>query len=182
MPRPVAVVARRAGSLRSAGTLMSTPGAGRTPDDELERELSLAAEMFDPVPVHLPAFAIEAFAWRTIDADIAELVFDSLAAEVSLVRGADQPRVLTFQAGDLSIELEIAADARPAHRLVGRLVPAQTAEIEVRVGERPISVTSDGLGRFTATVPSTGPFSLRCRPIGGTDQWHVVTDWITLHG
>jgi hypothetical protein len=154
---------------------MPDPDASEHAD--LERELREAAERLDPVPAHLSQWAVEAFTWRTIDAELAELVFDSHAAsEPALVRGAEQPRLLTFRAGDLSIEVEIAGAGDP-RQLVGQLVPAQPAEIDVetRPGEQRSTVAVDELGRFLVTPPADpGPLRLRCRAAGDRA---VVTDW-----
>jgi hypothetical protein len=86
------------------------------------------------------------------------------------VRGDDGPRVLTFTGDAVTIEVELAGG-----RLVGQLLPAGPAEIEVRWAERTTSVSADALGRFTAE-PGAGPFSLRCRL---APDRTVVTDWIS---
>jgi hypothetical protein len=148
-------------------------------DDELERELGRAERLLDPVPAHLLRGALEMFDWRTIDAELAELVFDSVDAHAAvLVRGSDRPRLLTFRAGDLGIELELTGSAL-TREIVGRLIPAQRAEVEVRYGDRQLTVAADELGRFGGTVPGSGPLSLRCRPAGGTAARQVVTEWIS---
>ena len=61
----------------------------RDPDDELEAELRQLAANREPVPAQLHQAAVDAFSWRDIDAEIAELVYDSLldADAASLVRG-----------------------------------------------------------------------------------------------
>ncbi|HEX9520640.1 MAG TPA: hypothetical protein VF940_31220 [Streptosporangiaceae bacterium] len=148
-------------------------------DDELERELKSAEQLLDPIPLRLLRDAMEIFGWRTIDAELAELVFDSAdtqAAEV--VRGSGQPRLLTFQASDLSIELELSAGG-PERRIAGRLVPARPGDVEIRYGGLQRTVTADELGQFSVTSPGSGPVSLRFRPAGSTASWQVVTDWIS---
>src|SRR5216684_8898574 len=68
---------------------------GEHDDTELEEELRRAAARFDPVPGELLRAAASVFTWRTIDAELAELVFDSLVDhdEVSLVRGPAERRL-----------------------------------------------------------------------------------------
>jgi hypothetical protein len=154
-------------------------------DAELERELRLALDTFDPVPPRLVHTAIEALTWRTIDAELAQLAFDSLAmSEDATVRGTGAPRLLTFEGTALSIELELtSADASPdaarARRVIGRLVPAQAAEVELQVGNHRVNAAADALGRFALTVPASGPFRLRCQPAAGPEQLAVVTEWVT---
>ena len=48
------------------------------PDDELEAELRRLAADREPVPAELVQAALDAFGWRDIDAELAELVYDSL--------------------------------------------------------------------------------------------------------
>ncbi len=148
-------------------------------DDELEQELGRAERLLDPVPAQLLRGAVEMFDWRTIDAELAELVFDSVDARAAvLVRGSDQHRLLTFSAGDLGIELELTGTAA-ARGITGRLIPAQPAEIEIRCADRQLTVAADALGRFSAAWPGSGPLSLRCRPAGGKAARQVVTEWIS---
>jgi hypothetical protein len=139
---------------------------------ELEAELRRAAELFDPVPPRLMRDAGAAYAMRTIDAELAELTFDSLT-EAGMVRAADPARLLTFTASAIDIEVEIIwIDAAPG--IVGRLIPARSASIDVRCLDRTISVTADALGRFTAGPLAPGPFSLRCRL-----EPDIVTEWVS---
>ena len=70
----------------------------------------------------------------------------------------------------MTIEVELTGG-----RLVGQLLPAGPAEIEIRTARETTGVTADALGRFTAE-PGTGPFSLRCRL---APDHTVVTDWIS---
>ncbi len=149
----------------SAGSPMS--------DDELEAELRRAVELFDPVPSHLMQVAVEAYTLRTLDAELAELVFDSLSGS-SRVRGERQPRVLTFQGAGLTVDLEVTVSATGG-RVVGQLIPPRPVEVEV-LGGRPVTLTADDLGRFIHDDVPAGPFSLRCRLGDAT----VVTEWITV--
>lgn len=147
-------------------------------DDELheaatERDLRAAQDLIDPVPAHLLDRAVGAFAWRTIDADLAELVFDSVT-EPATVRGDDQPRLLTFRASAATLEFELTPHGA-ALRLVGRISPAAPGDLEIRAGGDTLVVTPDDLGRFTAAGVRPGPLQLRWRPTGGAQ---VVTEWL----
>jgi hypothetical protein len=147
----------------------------------LEEELRRAAARFDPVPRELLRAADEAFTWRTIDAELAELVYDSLADqdEVSLVRGPSERRLLSFRAGGLTIDLEVTS-ASSSRGLVGQLVPPQQATVEVRVGARAIAADADELGRFRAGPVPAGPMSLRCSIVSAEPGAAVVTDWVPI--
>ncbi len=155
------------------------------PDDtELEEELRLAAARFDPVPPGLILAAVDAFTWRTIDAELAELVFDSLIDhdDLAVVRGSPQDRMLSFQASGLTIEVEITGTGA-SRRLIGQLVPPQPASVAVQApggGPSGVRALADELGRFSADSLPAGPVSLHCRLGAETAGHSVVTDWISM--
>ena len=152
----------------------------------LEAELRALAARLEPVPDRLVQAAVDAYAWRTVDADLAELVFDSLAdQEAALVRGGQGERLLSFQASTLTIEIEVTATGS-ARRLIGQLVPPQLADVEIRHRNDVLTIATDELGRFIADSLPAGPVSLRCGPAGGAPgaagqiQSPVVTDWVPI--
>jgi hypothetical protein len=154
----------------------------REPDDAwLEEELRGLAARLEPVPDRLVQAAVDAYAWRTVDADLAELVFDSLADqdEAALVRGRQQERLLSFRAGGLTIEVEVTA-AGPSRRLIGQLVPPQRAEVEIRHQDEVVTLITDEFGRFIAESLPAGPVSLRCGPADQAHRSAVVTDWVPI--
>jgi hypothetical protein len=137
----------------------------------LEARLRRAAELADPVPPGLTDAAVAAFSFRTLDAELAQLTFDSLVEGAGAVRG-DGPRTLTFTAGEVTVEVELGED-----RLVGQLLPVSgPAEIEVRRTSGVTTVRADDLGRFTVEPFAAGPFSLRCQL---AEDHAVVTDWFS---
>ncbi len=86
-------------------------------------------------------------------------------------------RQLSFRASGLTIELEITG-SREYQRLLGRLIPRQSAAVDIRHAQGVITVEADTLGRFSADEVPFGQISLRCRL--GSDQSPVATGWITL--
>jgi hypothetical protein len=152
------------------------------PDDDedtaLLQELRRAADLHDPVPPEVLAAAKASFTWRTIDAELAELSFDSLVDDDSvLVRGGDQPRLLTFEASSVTIELVIVADAA-IRRVVGQLVPVQRATIQVDHSGGTAGASADELGRFRADALDPGPMRIRVVPESG--QPVTETDWVAI--
>jgi hypothetical protein len=164
-------------------------------DDELEQELRQAERLLDPVPARLLRGAVDIFSWRTIDAELAALTFDSAdASSAAAVRGsggagtvesvgtagaagsgvAGLPRLLTFDAGEVSIELELAGSAAE-RAITGQLVPAQPAEVELRLGDQRLTTTADALGRFEVIARGSGPISLRFRLADS----EIVTEWVS---
>jgi hypothetical protein len=138
--------------------------------DDLERDLELALDRFDPVPAHLAPAAVAAFD-RRVDAELAQLVFDSLATTAGAgARGSGRPRLLTFEGAALTIDLEVSPRLHE-RRLVVRLEPGEPTPYEVWAGDVRVSGTSDALGRFAVTLPAPGPFRVRCHS--------VITPWMS---
>ncbi|MEV5880434.1 hypothetical protein AB0L75_40910 [Streptomyces sp. NPDC052101] len=151
-----------------------TPQAGAVgeaaADGVLEDELRQAATVLDPVPDVLRQLALEAYALHDLDARIAELAFDSLVDALPVRGVADPPRMLTFRAGEVTVDVEVTEDG-----LIGQVLPPRSARIEVLGGPqtaRPVPV--DALGRFTSDTPPAGPFALRLR----TGAEVIVTEWL----
>jgi hypothetical protein len=147
-------------------------------DDELEEELRRLAARHDPVPPELLHGAAGAFAWRDIDAELAELVFDSLldSDEATLVRGSAEQRLVSFTGGGLTIDVEVTASG-PARTVMGQIVPAQPGLVDLRRPGETVTVEADELGRFRSGPLPPGPLSLRLRTGEGVP---VVTDWLAL--
>ena len=149
-------------------------------DARLLDALRAVAGAADPVPPAVVQAARDSFTWRTIDAELAELAYDSLLDDAFLVgiRGDDGPRSLTFEAADVVVEVEVI-DAGDQRRLLGQLVPPRRAEIQVRHSGGLVTVDADDVGRFTATGVAAGPVSLRCR-VADTDTAPVETPWVVV--
>lgn len=140
-------------------------------DDALLTELRALAGRVDPIPADAVAAARSALAWRTMDAELAELVEDADDA-LAGVRSGDQATLLTFRAGSLTVELEVLPAGR-RRRLLGQLVPPAEGTVDVRHGGGTAVVVADEVGRFTADDVAPGPVSLRCSTASGV----VETDW-----
>ena len=153
-----------------------------TDDDFLLDELRRMFAAIDPIPDRVQVAARAAIEWRTIDAELAALVSDSVVDEpLYAVRGTAQPRMLTFEAPDLTIELEAEAAGDDTLRLVGQLVPPQPAQIAVRHGDELIATHADARGRFVAGGVAPGPISLRCRLDAQAGGGRLVeTAWLAI--
>lgn len=145
------------------------------PDDDLLEVLGRALDTADPVPDRVMHAARGAYTWRTIDAELAELVFDS-AAELTGVRGEDQARQVTFQAP--GVEIEVMVIDGSTRRIVGQLVPPAEMRIELSGGDRVASTRSDHLGRFGFDEVQPGP--VRISVLGDGDEPAVHTEWLLL--
>jgi hypothetical protein len=146
-------------------------------DDELVEELRRVVEAVDPVPPQVVAAAQDAIGWRTIDDEIAELLHDS-SSEPALagVRAEEATRVLSFAGERVSVEVEVAGSGA-SRTLIGQLVPAVAARIEIRHAERVTTVATDDRGRFSAADVPAGSVSLRCLLDA---QPALVTPWLPI--
>jgi hypothetical protein len=150
-------------------------------DNELEAELRRLAADLEPVPAELAQAAVDAFGWRNIDAELAELVYDSLidTDEASLVRGSPGQRLVSFAVGGMTIDIEVTS-AGPGRAVMGQIAPPQRATVDIRGLQDTVTVEADELGRFQSGPIPPGPASLRLRPPSGGDGPPIVTDWISL--
>lgn len=139
-------------------------------DDELLAALRRVLADVDPIPEHVQLAARWAIEWRTLDAELAALVHDSTVDEPALaVRGDSGPRLLTFETADLTIEVEAESQSATdgdTVRIVGQLIPAQSAQIALHSGDELQVTSADERGRFVAAGLRRGSLTLRCR-LGG---------------
>ena len=101
-------------------------------DDDLLELVARALRAADPVPDRVLDGARAAWTWRTIDEELAELVFDS-AAELTGVRSEDTVRQLTFRSPGMEIEVMVTDET--TRRIVGQLVPTGAFTITLLVGD-----------------------------------------------
>jgi hypothetical protein len=153
-----------------------------TSDDALMARLGQLFREYDAPPETAIELARQSFGLRTIDAELAALTADSRAEDLlESVRavGTDTgPRLLTFEAADLAVEVEVSGSGR-IRRLLGQLLPPGAATIEVRRPSAtvPLRVEVDGRGRFAVDGVEPGPISLVCHRVG---RRSVATPWTTV--
>ena len=150
--------------------------ANNPSDEQLLEELGAALAEADPVPDHVLAAAKAGYTWRTIDAELAELAFDSLVDELAGVRSEGGDRQLTFRSADLEIEVIVRGAAE--RTLIGQLVPPQPGAVELVAADesRRFDVGPDGT--FTIADLPARPLRLRCSLAEG--ETIVTTPWLTL--
>jgi hypothetical protein len=152
------------------------------PDAALEEELRRLLEKADAPPPEVAAFATAALGWRRLDADLAELLADSLleVGEPTRAQSDEAARRLEFRTNDLSIDIEIIEDGA-ALRILGQLSPPPSgATIEVQSESREIlaRANSDELGRFRLTLETGGRVRLRVQRDPPASP--VETSWLSL--
>jgi hypothetical protein len=145
-------------------------------DEELLAALQEALRARDAVPPEFVEAAKNAFAWHNIDAELAQLTYDSSRDsdyEPSVRAEAASIRALTFTSAHLTIELEVTQDS-----LLGQIIPAQTGVIKIQPQDgAETEFPADEIGCFSIRPIPSGPFRLHCRTAVGID---VLTGWITL--
>jgi hypothetical protein len=146
-------------------------GPGWDDDDRLLEDLRAAVVLAGPPTETMIAAGEAAFSFRTIDAELAALTYDSLLDESMLVRSTGAPpRTLVFEGSGLSVELGLTPDA-----LVGQLVPPVAGEVAIFTLDGEVARTStDELGCFTLARPDRELARLHC----WTTSTALLTDWV----
>jgi len=145
----------------------------RWDDEELLAELRQALCGCRAVPPEFVAAAKSAYTWRSIDAELAQLSYDSACQYAPTRAEAASIRALTFASAHLSIELEVMDDS-----LFGQILPAQAAIVEIQARtDAETEISTDEIGCFTIHPIPRSPFRLCCRVAARTG---VLTGWLTL--
>jgi hypothetical protein len=129
----------------------------------------------DPVPSDVAAFAKAAFTWRDIEAELAELDFDTADEDVpSGVRSSATARMISFHAGQWTLDVEFD---EITGRLMGAISPEISYTIDVHSAGTFFTTASDEAGRFQAEGLLRGPLSLVVR---FPDGMVIKTQWVVL--
>lgn len=156
-------------------------------DARLLASLRAAAEHLDPVPEDAVLTARSMLAHLRLDAELAELSFDSHVDGALVGLRADTPaaRHVAFDAGSAQVEFEVV-ESGDRRRLIGQCLPASEATVTVHGptqegtgGSQVVlaETSTDDLGRFVVEVPS-GLLSLRCEWSYGAMT--VETAWVRV--
>jgi hypothetical protein len=159
-------------------------------DEALLAELRVLFGEVDPIDPLLLEQAKLAFSWRTIDADLADLSYDSAADPeiLAAVRSGGVleagPRLLGFglepTTGDegMTVEIEVSPE-RGGSVLIGQVMPPMSGTVSVQQvdqpGETVVVLPADDLGRFRVENVPSGPVRLLIEVGGRT----VATSWVS---
>ena len=144
-------------------------------DEQLMEALREAIRAREDVPDWFVETGKSAYAWHNIDAELAQLTYDSYSdtAGAAVTRSESASiRALTFASPHLRLELEVSG-----HSLLGQVIPPQTGTLETHTKAGVTTSHVDEIGCFAVDPIPDSPFRLRCRLAEGTD---VLTGWITL--
>jgi hypothetical protein len=143
-------------------------------DNQLLAALGGAVRARQAVPDAFVDMGKGAYAWHRIDAELAQLTYDSGTVRIAAVRSETASvRALSFASANLSMELEVTEDC-----LLGWVIPSRAGTLEAQTGAGASTETTvDEIGCFAVDPIPASPFRLRFRAADGTD---VLTGWVTL--
>jgi hypothetical protein len=145
-------------------------------DEQLLGALKDALLARRAVPPEFVEAGKNAYAWRNIDAELAQLTYDSIRDKdrtPAMRSETASIRALTFTSPHLTIELEVSED-----HLFGQVIPPREGTIEIHTRADAIAETPvDELGCFVIRPIPSSPFRLNCHTADDTD---VMTGWITV--
>ncbi|GAA1570865.1 hypothetical protein GCM10009789_25470 [Kribbella sancticallisti] len=146
-----------------------------TDDDRLLEVLRDALTTARAVPAGFVETGKAAYAWRTIDAELAALTYDSEwdTAELALTRAENATlRTLTFSSDVLTIELELTP-----HEVLGQISPPQGGTVRLSTDAEDAGTAEiDDLGFFVVRPAPAHPFRLVLQLAAGVA---VLTGWIS---
>ena len=145
-------------------------------DERLLAALGEAMKASEAVPSWFVETGKNAYAWHNIDAELAQLTYDSNVdrREAAVMRSETASiRALTFTSPHVSLELEVTENS-----LLGQIIPPRAGLLEIHTRTGEITTTEvDEIGCFAVDPIPDSPFRLRCRTADGTG---VLTGWITI--
>ena len=143
-------------------------------DDQLLAALGDAVRARQAVPDAFVEMGKGAYAWHRIDAELAQLTYDSGTVRIAAVRSETASvRALSFASAHLSMELEVTEDC-----LLGWVIPSRAGTLEAQTGAGASTETTvDEIGCFAVDPIPASPCRLRFRAADGTE---VLTGWVTL--
>jgi hypothetical protein len=153
---------------------------GPLDDDELMALLGEAVAEEAAVSDRRRTAARAAFTWRSVDAELAELLHDSaLDAGAAVRSGASEPRTLSFGHSGLTLEVEVDGETLLG-QVIGTGSAASVTEPATVMLERPdaqaLSAEADAAGFFRLEGVRTGTVRFVVEQGG----WSLTTPWVTL--
>lgn len=125
----------------------------------------------EPVPARLGATARDAFAWRLVDQQLAELLVDASEGELVGIRGTSTDRrSFRYGAGDFVIRVHLTQ-----RTLVVMIEPPLSVVCRVATADGIVEHRTDDLGELVVDAPGL-PMRVEADLPSGT----TVTPWITV--
>jgi hypothetical protein len=147
-------------------------------DEELLDWLGTVINEVDPMPEALLASARAAFGLRRLDAELAELVRDTAEERrggLIAVRGEGDPRLISFEAGQITVELQII-ERGGLRDLVAQITGVDVGSAEVETPSSRYAAELEGSLISVDGVPA-GHLRIHVRTVPGRD---LVTSWVRV--
>ena len=138
-------------------------------DDLLARVSEAFEHGLDPIPAAMTTAACSAFSWRGVDAELAELLFDSASDELIGVRGASTER-RSFRYGANAAVVRVHLTPLS---LVVMIEPPLSVLCRVVTSEGSLEERTDDLGELVVDAPE-----LPVRIEVDLPTGKIVTPWI----
>ena len=148
-------------------------------DDELMAEVAAAVAEEAAVSERRRTAARAAFTWRTVDAELAELLHDSaLDAGAAVRSGSDGPRTLSFRRAAVTVEVEVEGET-----VLGEVIdesggdaaaPATVTLQRPDADDRSVAADAAGFFRFDGVEPGSVRF------VVVRAGWTLTTPWATI--
>ncbi len=140
----------------------------------------------EPIPDDLVRVAQDLYTWRTVDAELLELLVDSAETELAVVRDDDRmQRFVAFGNDDHGVHFECTTQDGDTFLLTGIVVPAAVYAVRVDRPGADLETMTDDLGSFTVGPLDAGSIRLTIRAVDAgqpaeADGGLMVTPWFML--
>lgn len=141
------------------------------------RAFDHAFEIDEPLPAASIAAAQASYVWRSIDAELLELLVDSAAEELAAVRDDHLQRFMAFGNDERGVHFECTPTA-DGFELQGTVVPEGAYTVRADRPNSDLLVETDQHGTFRLTRLDAGSTRLTIRAIEGDTL--MVTPWFML--
>ena len=140
------------------------------PNDLVDRIARAFDDDLDPIPTRLSDAARSAFGWRRVDAELAEILFDSAEGELVGIRGTNTDRrSFRYAANDFVIRVHLTDET-----LIAMVEPPVSVPCRVVSDGSSTDHRTDDLGELAIDLPDL-PLRIEVDLPSGT----IVTPWIT---
>ncbi len=143
----------------------------------------------EPIPDKLITLAQDCYTWRTVDAELLDLLIDSAETELAVVRDDDcLQRFMAFGDEERGVHFECTALDHGQFQITGMIVPAGTYLVRADRASCDAEMTTDDLGSFSLGPLAVGSIRLTIRSldsggslgdVAGGDPL-MVTPWFML--
>lgn len=138
-------------------------------NDALVAALNDAFET-EPIPAALTRFAFDAFSWRLVDDELAEITFDSASTDLVGIRGTSTQRhTMQFEGAGLSVSVMLSDTS-----LVASIEPAGVHRCSIESPHGVTETSTDDDGEVVIDLPR-----LPLRIAIDTGVGRLVSPWIT---